>query len=102
MFGVDRHQAGSTPRFVDWSGYSWRVRSTLDDHGPGPNAWSDNLQNVSVDSSDVLTLRVTPDSPRWRCVEIEGPSLGYGKYSFEIATDPNTFDHKPVFIALSM
>lgn len=103
MFGTRRNQPGSTgqQRTIQWSGYTWKVRPTRSDHGPGPNAWSDSLQNVSVDSNDVLTLRITPDSPRWRCVEIEGPSFGYGKYSFEIATDPNTFDQKPVFGAFT-
>lgn len=96
MFAASPPVPPGQPGILQWSGYTWQVRPSQINAAPGPNAWSDSLANARVEAGDVLRLAITPDSPQWRCVEVEGPSLGYGRYSFEVATNPNTFDHKPV------
>jgi len=80
---------------VSFAGYSWSVKSAADLLGPGPNLFSDSAQNVWVDTAGQLHLRITYRDGRWQCAEvILDRSLGYGTYSFRIASsldglDPN-------------
>lgn len=77
-----------------WSGYTWSIRPSYDDHGPGSNAWSD--QNVEKDQYDNLYLSLVNRTGKWTCVEIAGPSLGYGRYDFYLESDPTAWDRRPV------
>lgn len=83
-------------RALKWSGHTWLVRTPRTNNAPGNNAWSDSMRNVSVDSNDIVTLRITNDGGQWNCIEMESPPLGYGTYSFTLHTNPNTYDQKPV------
>lgn len=78
-----------------FAGYPWTVKSSASVVGPGPNRFSDSPQNVWVDAAGQLHLRITKRDGQWQCAEvILGRSLGYGTYSFDIASpvgglDPN-------------
>jgi hypothetical protein len=82
------------PDKVTWSGGQWQVKTSNAAVGPGPNIFS--KANVSVDASGFLHLRIAKDAQnRWTTSEVIGPtSLGYGTYTFTVATrldqlDPN-------------
>ncbi len=81
------------PDKVTWNGVAWQVKTSNAAVGPGPNIFS--KANVSVDSAG-LHLRIARDaSGRWTTSEVIAPtSLGYGTYTFTVATrldqlDPN-------------
>ena len=82
-------------RTVQFSGYTWQVKSSSGLVGPGPNAFSDSTSNVWVDGRGRLHLKLTYSKGRWRCAEvINTQSLGRGRYTFELdspvhALDPN-------------
>jgi hypothetical protein len=71
--------------------------------------FSDSTENVWVDSAGQLHLRITYRDGRWRTAEvILGQSLGFGKYTFSVASplgnlDPNvvvglfTWDDDPAY-----
>jgi hypothetical protein len=82
------------PDRVTWNGVSWQVKTSNAAVGPGPNIFS--RANVSVDGSGFLHLKIAKDaSGRWTTSEVIAPtSLGYGTYTFTVATrvdqlDPN-------------
>jgi hypothetical protein len=91
------HSAGKPgyPTQIAWSGRTWQVKSSRSKVGPGPNYFSAATDNVWVDASDRLHLRITSRSGRWNCAEVIGTqTLGYGTYTFEVASpvadlDPN-------------
>lgn len=84
-------------RVVTFSGYPWAVRPTQDSHEPGPNAWSDSEQAASLGADGVLTLQIFKDGGDvWRSVELEGPHLGYGQYTWVVDTDPAAWPVQPV------
>lgn len=80
---------------LSFSGYSWSVKGSTEPVGPGPNFFSDRGENVWVDSAGQLHLRTTYRDGQWRSAEvILNQSLGYGKYTFNVAStlgnlDPN-------------
>jgi hypothetical protein len=84
-----------SPRTVRFSGYSWQVKSSTGRVGPGPNYFSNTLDNVWVDHRGRLHLKLTHTNGRWYGAEIMNTqSLGRGRYSFELdsavdALDPN-------------
>ena len=71
------------------------MESSRSQAGPGPNYFSASTENVWVDTSGRLHLRITLRNGRWNCAEIIGAdSFGYGTYTFRIgspvdALDPN-------------
>lgn len=82
--------SGST---VSFAGYSWAVKSSQGLVGPGPNVFSDSLGNVWVDAVGQLHLRITYRDGQWQCAEVAlGQSLGYGKYSFTVASSVGALD----------
>ena len=74
---------------ISFSGYDWYVKTTSGDlGGPGPNFFNDSVENVWVDGSGFLHLRITYEniSDRWLCAEVySAESFGYGTYQFELA-----------------
>jgi hypothetical protein len=88
-YGSGRH----SPRTVEFSGYSWRVKSSQEPIGPGPNYFSDSAKNVWVDSRGRLHLKLTHSNGRWYSAEvINTQSLGRGRYSFELGSPVSHFD----------
>lgn len=82
-------------RTIEFSGYTWQVKSSAGAVGPGPNVFSDSTSGVWVDGSGRLHLKITYSKGRWRCAEvINTQSLGLGRYTFELDSrvdglDPN-------------
>jgi hypothetical protein len=82
-----------SPRTVEFSGYTWQVKSSEEGVGPGPNLFSDSPDNVWVDSRGWLHLKLTYSEGRWYCAEvINTQSLGLGRYSFQLGSPVSDFD----------
>ncbi|MCA1677257.1 MAG: hypothetical protein LC799_35460 [Actinobacteria bacterium] len=78
---------------ISFSGYSWAVKSSTEPVGPGPNVFSDAAENVWVDAAGQLHLRTTYRDGRWRSAEvILDRSLGYGQYTFNLASPVGNLD----------
>src|SRR5699024_439597 len=76
----------SQPRIISFSGFDWKVRSTKNQVGPGPNYFSDSNENVFVDNDGQLHLKITEKDNKWYCGSVEAvKSLGYGTYRFYLA-----------------
>ena len=80
---------------ISFSGYQWWVKASVTPVGPGPNYFSDSVENVWVDSQSQLHLKITKRNGLWHCAEvILKNSLGYGRYAFYVTgkvgqLDPN-------------
>jgi hypothetical protein len=76
---------------IAFAGYNWDVRSGQG--GPGPNTWNPN--NVFVDATGALHLKITNANGVWQCAELTlNQRLGFGTYEFDVASpvdhlDPN-------------
>jgi hypothetical protein len=82
-FAVTRGQEKSSSFFVDFSGFTWRVRKVPSDRGGAVNLYSP--ENVYTDSSGALHLRIIKRNQQWTCSEVNlTRSLGYGTYSFTV------------------
>eukprot|EP01124_Arcella_intermedia_P020673 TRINITY_DN28165_c0_g1_i1.p1 TRINITY_DN28165_c0_g1~~TRINITY_DN28165_c0_g1_i1.p1 ORF type:complete len:229 (+),score=-0.47 TRINITY_DN28165_c0_g1_i1:172-858(+) len=78
---------------INWSGYTWYVRSG--GGGPGPNNWSSS--NVWIDANGWLHLKITSANNVWSCAEIwTTASLGFGTYQWQIEGRPDTLDKNVV------
>lgn len=65
---------------IEFGGYTWSVRSGRG--GPGPNVWDQN--NVSLDSSTNLHLKISLRDGKWSCAEVTmRKRLGFGQYQFQ-------------------
>jgi hypothetical protein len=82
-------------RTFQFSGYTWGVKASSSPVGPGPNNFSDLESDVFVDTEDRLHLKIVQRDAAWFCTEIVNTqSLGYGTYTFTLASpidqlDPN-------------
>lgn len=84
-------------RTIRFSGYEWNVKSAKRRTGPGPNYFCDGEDNVWIDKKGRLHLKITKSGSRWNCAEVFlKESLGYGKYIFEVAANPNELDKNAV------
>ena len=80
---VTRGQDKSSSFFTSFSGLTWRVRWKPSDRGGTTNLY--NPDNVYVDSSGRLHLRIVNRGQRWTCSEVNlTRNLGYGNYSFTV------------------
>jgi hypothetical protein len=78
---------------IDFSGYSWEIKAARHAMGPGPNYFSRSAENVGVDDSGRLLLRVREQRGRWLCSEvIARGDFGYGTYLFRIASPLDRYD----------
>lgn len=83
--------ARAAPRIINFSGYDWTIKSGH--YGPGPNYWSNDNSAVFVDSQGRLHLKVTKRDGKWYSSEVYlSQSLGYGLYSFDIASRVDLID----------
>lgn len=80
-------------RKINFSGYTWKVKASETQAGPGPNYFSDREEDVWVDGEGRLHLRIVYRDGRWYCAEVftEAP-LGYGKYIFLLASRVDQLD----------
>jgi hypothetical protein len=86
--------ATSAARTIEWSGRTWWVRtSNGNPQGPGPNIFSDSAENVFVDASGNLHLKIRKDANnKWLASEIDlNQSLTYGTYEFEVSSRYDLF-----------
>lgn len=80
-------------RTIKFSGYAWRVKSGARPLGPGPNYFSNSVNNVRVDCRDRLHLKLTHANGHWYCAEvINTRSLGRGRYNFELGSAVDSLD----------
>ena len=81
------------PRTLQFSGYTWNVKTSAGKVGPGPNLFSDSTNNVWVDASGRLHLKITKDANRWNCAEVICTnSLGHGTYRFYLDSPVDNLD----------
>lgn len=80
-------------KIIRFSGYEWRVKSSSDRVGPGPNYFSATDDNVEVDEQGRLHLRITSSNGKWLCSEvISQQNFGYGTYRFYVDTNTDDLD----------
>jgi len=76
---------------ITFSGINWIVRNGAGN--PGPNYWSDNMNNAWVDTNGYLHLKITNVNNTWYCPEIYSENyMSYGEYIFYIGSDLTKFD----------
>jgi len=76
---------GPDPVFktIHFSGYDWKVRSASSNRGGGTSLY--DAANAWTDESGALHFRITMNSGRWNCSEVNLlRSLGYGTYRFVV------------------
>lgn len=82
-------------RMLKFSGYEWKVKSSTNPVGPGPNYFSASSDNINVDAQGRLHLRITQRDGRWHCAEVVSVrSFGYGTYKFYLDTSVDNLDPK--------
>jgi hypothetical protein len=88
-------QQKSSSYFVNFSGFTWRVRKQASNRGGSLNPY--NPENVYVDKAGVLHMRILKRDDKWTASEINlTQSLGYGTYSF-IVDDISKLDPSVAF-----
>ncbi|MFH1740558.1 MAG: hypothetical protein ABIH23_16240 [bacterium] len=84
-------------RIISFAGYEWTLKNSNSPSGPGPNVFSDRLDDVWVDNQGVH-LTVNKREGRWWCTEVVlTKSFGYGTYIFQTSSRVDTLD--PMIIA---
>lgn len=92
---VSPGQEKSSSYFIDFSGFTWRVRWKPSDRGGTSNPY--NPDNVYVDQKGALHLRIINRNQQWTCSEVSlTQSLGYGTYLFTVE-DISNLDPSVVF-----
>lgn len=84
-------------RVVSFSARQWGVKvAEGSPAGPGPNFFSDRTENVWVDGQG-LHLKITSRDSKWWSSEVFllGP-LGYGVYTFQLASRVDSLDAREV------
>lgn len=78
---------------VQFAGFEWSIRSG--EGGPGPNQWDE--QNVWLDQSGALHLRIAHRDNKWSCAEVTmRKRLGFGRYEFQISGPIDRLDDNVV------
>lgn len=86
------YTARTAPGSLSFSGYTWNIKTSASLVGPGPNYFSDN---VWVDANGRLHLNIHHQNNNWHSTEIVHTApfpLGYGRYSFALATPVHQLD----------
>jgi hypothetical protein len=80
-------------RWLSFSDYLWRVKSSSGQVGPGPNYFSDSTNNLWLDAQGQLHLRITNRSNQWQCAElVSARTFGYGSYRIELNSRVDNLD----------
>jgi hypothetical protein len=94
----DEHPEKDQDRALSFSGHRWMVKSAETHRaGPGPNFFSDRVDDVWVDG-DGLHLTTAFHDGKWFSTEVllDG-HLGYGTYTFKLASRVDSLDYYSVF-----
>lgn len=76
-----------------FSGYEWVVKSSVPKVGPGPNYFSNRVENVWVDENGYLHLKITYQDKKWYCAEVvTADALGFGSYQFKVVSPVGILD----------
>jgi hypothetical protein len=83
---------------IFFSGYYWNFKNSNENQvGPGPNKFASTPNNIWVDASGMLHLKITNVNNRWYCSElISARTMGYGTYIFTTASDLTTLNERVV------
>ena len=86
-------------RMINWSGFDWRVVSSNDTKcNPGPNYFSSSNDNVYIDSTGDLHIRITKRNNKFYCAELfTNEAVGYGNYTFLLSSRVDNLDKNVVF-----
>jgi hypothetical protein len=88
-------QEKSSSHFIDFSGFTWRVRWKPSDRGGTLSPYVP--ENVYTDDAGALHMRIISRDGKWACSELNlTRSLGYGTYSF-VVDDISKLDTSAVF-----
>lgn len=83
---------------ITFAGREWLVKSNRVLIGPGSNYFTESAENVWTDDKGKLHLRITHRDGRWYCAEVLSVEpLGYGRYTFRLASDAADLDPNVVF-----
>ncbi|MBC8378863.1 MAG: hypothetical protein H8E62_06800 [Planctomycetes bacterium] len=83
-------------RAIRFSDHNWALKVGTG-MGPGPNNFSDSVDNVWVDANGRLHLKITHPDSAWYCSEIiSDESFGYGTYVFTVDSRLDTLDENIV------
>lgn len=97
MISVAKVNTERASRVISFSGYEWVVKTSLFLVGPGPNYFTESIDNVWVDSLGQLHLKITKRNEIWYCSEvILKQSLGYGRYTFKLASQVGQINENAV------
>jgi hypothetical protein len=84
-------------RSITFSGYTWLVKAAVGPTGPGPNYFTDDVNDVYVDNDGYLHLKIVYRNNRWWCSEvINTANLGYGTYVYKVLSPVNSLDPNAV------
>ncbi len=87
----------SYSRIIEFSGLKWKVKSSSERMGPGPNHFSNSVDNVWVDENGQLHLKMTHTEGKWYCAEVVTVEpLGYGSYQFKLSSRVEQLDKQAV------
>lgn len=97
VYRDERPASPSKARSIKFADRTWLVK-TGTRVGPGPNDFSDAIENVRVDKkTGYLHLAITKSKDRWVCAEVVADeSLGYGEYRWTVAGGLSTLDPRTV------
>ena len=80
------------PREISFAGYDWYAKSG-DWLGPGPNHFSEAEEDLWVDASGRLHMKIVEKEGLWYCTEIVSiDSFGYGTYVYTVETRVDQMD----------
>jgi len=82
-------------RSLEFANRTWYVKTSASPIGPGPNYFSDLPEDVWVDDSDRLHLRISAHGSRWYSTEVitsDPLGQGYGSYTFRLEGLPDPLD----------
>jgi hypothetical protein len=84
-------------RIISFAGFDWAVKESNLPAGPGPNLFSDRVEDVFVDE-DGLHLRIAEVAGVWVSTEVILLShMGYGTYSVQTDSELDDLDVSSVF-----
>lgn len=85
-------------RTINWSGFTWFIASSNETKcGPGPNYFSSSNDNVWVDGTGDLHLKITKRNGKFYCAELfTAQEVDYGLYTFYLSSRVDQIDKNAV------